>query len=74
MEAYILYRKDEKTSLVFKDLNDDELYALIKKIERGRSKVWKTFAGELLADFFEKSSADDPEPPVREVRTTQGKN
>lgn len=74
MDGYILYRKEGETCLVLKCEDDDELSYLLRKLERSRVSWLKQFARELLTDFFEKTNSDDPEPPVHEVRTNQGKN
>jgi hypothetical protein len=74
MEGYLLYRKEDKTSIVLTCEDDDELHYLLRKLERSRVKWLKVFAKELLTDFFEKSNGVEPCPPVRTVRSNKAQN
>lgn len=67
MNGYLLYRKEGKTCVVLECEDDDELSYLLRKLERSRVLWLKSFAKELLADFFEKSVSEDSCPPVKIV-------
>lgn len=65
MEGYQLYRKEGRTAVVLICEDDDELYYLLNKLRKGRGpKPLKQFADRMVEDFFDKSTRDDPEPPV----------
>lgn len=69
MNGYILYRKDGQTALVIKCENDDELLYILRKLERTRVKWLKSFAKNLLVDFFEKTNSMEDIPSVHKVQS-----
>lgn len=71
MRGYLLYRKDEETSLVLTCENDDELLYLLRKMERTRVKWLKAFAQGLLTDFFSKAYGPELWPEAKEITTTK---
>lgn len=64
MNGYLLYRKEGQTCIVLTCEDDDECIYLLRKLERSRVKWLKSFAQKLMEDFFAKSSAVEPNPPV----------
>lgn len=69
LNGYLLYRKDEETALVLKMEDDDELFYILRKLERTRVKWLRQFAKGLLEDFFEKSEGGVSCPPVKQINT-----
>lgn len=69
MEGYLLYRKEGKTAIVLTTEDDDELHYLLSKLHRSRKSWLKDFAGQLLEDFFEKTTQGYTEPPVKIIKS-----
>lgn len=73
MEGYLLYRKEGKTAIVLTSEDDDELHYLLNKLYRSRKGWLKDFAGQLLEDFFEKTTQVEAEPPVKIINSDPNK-
>lgn len=54
--------------------DDDELFYLLNKLHRSRNKWLKSWAGELIKDFFEKTNGGEIAPPVRQVQSSDLNN